>query len=95
MIPIIERYKPQNVMTDSLNEDLLPCPFCGGRAEVMVEHSNEMDSDYVFVKCMRCECESAKIYSSLEYDGGKLDCVNYGEIMNAPQKLIALWNTRR
>ena len=35
--------------------DLLPCPFCGGKAELI----NNMFESGVYVKCLNCDTQSA------------------------------------
>lgn len=63
----------ENKMTE-----LLPCPFCGGKAEIM--HNWQLTQSNVFVKCGYCGCQTVGFFPV--FDRSILDDV------------IAIWNRR-
>lgn len=66
-------------MTDKIREKLLPCPFCGGEAEV------KFCLNYVgaWVQCKRCKTTSP--LRKMTIDDTDVGC---------KQEVIKIWNTR-
>ena len=75
---------------------LLPCPFCGGEAEVRNKHippkmSIMPDYNYFYCACMEC-CVEGKSFSVVDLYYKK----NYVEIeKELTNKAIQAWNTRK
>ncbi len=49
------------------SEELKPCPFCGGEAAIVY------DINSVYVKCIKCHCQTIAMVSSVTYCAQ--DCV--------------------
>lgn len=68
---------------------LKPCPFCGGRAIMLIESK-------VLARCVWVECSSCKVtgpmieYGSLYEDLSELDA----RLRDARRQAAASWNTR-
>lgn len=43
------------------NEELKPCPFCGGKA-VMISYS-----EFAFIQCENCECRTPRIDANAQF----------------------------
>ena len=71
---------------ERLNSELLPCPFCGGKAEIRNETVCDTPRDcyeVVFVKCLECGASTEKKVS----DG-------YYELYCSDEEIAELWNRR-
>lgn len=61
-----------------MTEDLQPCPFCGGQAQLYVD-------DGVRVICSKCKCQTM-ILKDIQNGGGVVG--------NAINSVIEKWNKR-
>lgn len=43
--------------------ELLPCPFCGGKADALLKYNRTTGQFYIFVKCNVCSAQSKGIPS--------------------------------
>lgn len=70
---------------ERLNSELLPCPFCGGKAEIRNETVMEPPVHYevVFVTCLECGASTTRKIS----DG-------YYGLRCGDNEIAALWNRR-
>lgn len=71
---------------ERLNSELLPCPFCGGKAEIRNETVRDTPSDryeVVFVTCLDCGASTERKVS----DG-------YYGLRCRDDEIAALWNRR-
>lgn len=50
--------------------ELIPCPFCGGKAEL--EHEYIFGFDYSTIKCKKCGVKTAPIKVSSTYSSDEL-----------------------
>ena len=67
------------------DEELKPCPFCGGRAAVTFSHSERKHRYYLCVTCQECNAKS-RSFSSFQ---------NPESIHSDAERLAAmLWNRR-
>jgi Lar family restriction alleviation protein len=75
------------------NEKLLPCPFCGGEAE-LVKRTLYLDHGY-YVKCKECHCRSHYILVNhpVMTANGLDESTRYTDLQ-ARQKTINNWNRR-
>ena len=67
---------------------LLPCPFCGGEAEIVDFHDSVEDSYDMYVRCKECGIQTR------EFDCG----ITFGKPMQFPNPLkylVEAWNTRK
>ena len=39
--------------------EIKPCPFCGGKARLIIKYSEKTESYFMRVKCYRCNAQSA------------------------------------
>lgn len=70
---------------EQLNSELLPCPFCGGKAEIRNETIMDPPFNYqrVYVSCLECGASTDRKIS----DG------YYGQHCS-DEEIAALWNRR-
>lgn len=71
---------------DRLNSELLPCPFCEGKAEIRNETIRDTPSDcyeVVFVTCLECGASTERKIS----DG-------YHGLRYRDDEIAAIWNRR-
>ena len=66
------------------NEELLPCPFCGGKAEY------ERIDDMAFVYCLQCYARS----TDMPEDNRMIDWQDE-ETISTSELLKKLWNWRQ
>ena len=45
-------------------EELKPCPFCGGKAEICPGFDNKFLGPYWYVRCKTCYSRGSDIYES-------------------------------
>jgi transcription elongation factor Elf1 len=65
-------------------EKLKPCPFCGGKARIVV------DDDFVYIQCKKCEVNTRyEDWEDIYADGPGV------VISEGPGVLIKEWNTRK
>lgn len=70
--------------------DLKPCPFCGGKAEICSD-VNRIMGKFWYIRCKKCYCRGSGIYES----GRKLEPQEeYAAIIGAWEKAIESWNRR-
>lgn len=43
--------------------DLLPCPFCGGKAHMASEHDADTGGKFYFIKCASCRAKGQESYA--------------------------------
>lgn len=58
--------------------ELLPCPFCGGKAKLII--CRQSFEPFVMVRCENCDTNTKKIVQSVDY------C--------ATDEAVKLWNQR-
>lgn len=71
-----------------MNIDLKPCPFCGGRAKMMMAItpvSIQANSPAVFVQCTECCAEMHKIINPY---------TDYTSLERKAKELAEKWNRR-
>ena len=72
-------------------EELKPCPFCGGEAEICSAFENKFLGKYWYVRCKTCYSRGSDIYES----GKELEPnQEYEAIKGAWDKAIKAWNRR-
>ncbi len=72
-------------------EELKPCPFCGGEAEICLGCDNKIFGKYWFVRCKTCYSRSSDAYESRSELGPNQV---YETIKEAWDKAIKAWNRR-
>lgn len=66
---------------------LLPCPFCGGEPRVALRGDKRL-----MVGCKDgCECF---VTVDVPHEGGFLDWINFGDILQAYNTAVEKWNRR-
>ena len=50
---------------DVLKEELKPCPFCGGEAEICSAFENNFLGKYWYVRCKTCYSRCSNVYESI------------------------------
>lgn len=45
--------------------ELLPCPFCGGKAKLIID--TQFSEPYAMVRCENCSAKTKKIMQSVDY----------------------------
>lgn len=71
---------------ERLNSGLLPCPFCGGKAEIRNETVRDTPSDcyeVVFVTCLGCGASTERKISN-----------GYYEMYCSDEEIAEFWNRR-
>lgn len=61
-----------------MNEELKPCPFCGGEAHIGAGYGSAFDGTVYFAECMMAKCPAQP----------ELDC------FDTVEKAAEVWNTR-
>lgn len=94
-----KRYGEKNgeknrIQSNAADVELKPCPFCGGRAELLIKGDKGQDGDiagYIMVKCTVCESAGKGRY----YHGPDLDKWDHklSESIGAA-KAVEIWNMR-
>lgn len=72
----------------TMNKELKPCPFCGGRAKMMMAitpASIQANSPAVFVQCTECYAEMHKII---------IPYTDYTSCERQAKELAEKWNRR-
>lgn len=64
----------------SENKKLLPCPFCGGEAEIITREYGNCKTKYV--QCKDCECRTKEMF----------ECCCDRE--RAEERAVKIWNSR-
>jgi hypothetical protein len=66
---------------------LLPCPFCGGSAEVVTYDGREVSSDEVRISCTKCQASTRNVDAGNSWNSG-------GRKHIAILKVAGIWNQR-
>lgn len=68
-------------------DELFPCPFCGGEAELCVQYNRTTEKYYIIGKCKACSARSTGAPSKVRPDLDNLE----GE---GCREAVRLWNRR-
>lgn len=71
--------------------DLKPCPFCGGKAEICSGFENKFLGKYWYVRCISCYSRGSGIFESMKELQPNQE---YEAIKRVWDKAIKAWNGR-
>lgn len=74
-----------------IKEELKPCPFCGGEAEICSAFENKFLGKYWYVRCKSCYSRCSNAYESIRELKPNQE---YEAIKGAWDQVIKAWNRR-
>ena len=83
-----------------MNEELKPCPFCGGKAQlVMCDREGNIHREDRYEKILQSELSYAIIHPIEENENCPIACCNWETIgvrlYSSKENAITAWNTRK
>ena len=75
---------------------LLPCPFCGGKAELRQFINKFTRENKIYIQCTECDFKTEELDGDIAFEDAFEDTMKVGRMfINPLEFLVTKWNTRK